>query len=24
MNMGPREIARLLRLMADRMDGLEN
>jgi hypothetical protein len=23
MNMGPREIARLLRLMADRMDGLE-
>jgi hypothetical protein len=24
MNMGPREIARLLRLMADRMDGLED
>jgi len=24
MNMGPREIARLLRLMADRMDRLEN
>ena len=23
MNMGPREIARLLRMMADRMDGLE-
>ena len=24
MNMGPREIAHLLRLMADRMDGLED